>query len=230
MTNAREQILSGVRGALGRGALPATTRGALERRLRHPKPNVVPARGLLAKDQQIQLFIDEAERISATTARLTGWDKVPGAVSAYLQSNNLPAEVTVAPDPLLQDIPWDRAPLVAVHTGLQQAAADIRVSVTGVFAAVAETGTLMLLSGPDSPTVLNFLPDTHIACVPTSRIVGAYEEGLARLRAERGAGTMPRVVNLITGQSRTADIEQILLLGAHGPRWLHILLIDEPEE
>ncbi|MCP5364325.1 MAG: LUD domain-containing protein [Hyphomicrobiales bacterium] len=227
MTSARDQILAGVRGALGRGELSAAKRGALERRLRHPKPNVIPARGQLAKDQQIQLFIDEAERISATTARLASWDLVPGAVAAYLKANNLPAEVTVAPDPLLKDIPWDRAPLLAARLGLQ-AAADIRVSVTGVFAAIAETGTLMLLSGPDSPTSLNFLPDTHIACVPTSRVVGAYEDGFAWLRAERGVGTMPRVVNMITGQSRTADIEQILLLGAHGPRWLHILLIDEP--
>ena len=101
------------------------------------------------------------------------------------------------------------------------------MSFTGSFAGVAETGTLVLLSGPESPTTLNFLPDVHIALLFTDRVVGSYEDVWARLRARDGATVMPRVVNWITGPSRTADIEQTLLLGAHGPRRLHIILVDE---
>jgi L-lactate dehydrogenase complex protein LldG len=96
--------------------------------------------------------------------------------------------------------------------------------ITGAFAAIAETGTLMLISGAGTPTRNNFLPDTHIVVLRASEIVACYEDGWDRLRA---AGPMPRTVNFITGPSRTGDIEQRLVLGAHGPRRLHIVLIDD---
>jgi L-lactate dehydrogenase complex protein LldG len=91
----------------------------------------------------------------------------------------------------------------------------------------------MLMSGPESPTTLNFLPQLHIVVLPAARIVGCYEDAFARLRAARAGGSgggspegmMPRVVNWITGPSRTADIEQTLLLGVHGPRQLQILIL-----
>ncbi len=95
---------------------------------------------------------------------------------------------------------------------------------TPAFTAVAETGTLMLRSGPDHPTTLNFLPDTHIVVLRAGQIVGPYEDAWAKLRA---AGDMPRAVNFVSGPSRTADIEQTIQLGAHGPRRLHIVLIED---
>jgi len=98
------------------------------------------------------------------------------------------------------------------------------VSVTASFAAVAETGTLMLVSGPESPTRNNFLPETHVVVLRAGEIVGTYEEAWDRLRAARA---MPRVVNFITGPSRTGDIAQKLELGAHGPRRLHIVLVED---
>jgi L-lactate dehydrogenase complex protein LldG len=96
--------------------------------------------------------------------------------------------------------------------------------VTAAFAAIAETGTLMALSGPDSPTTLNFLPDNHVVILRASQVMGAYEDGWDKLRR---TGALPRVVNFITGPSRTGDIEQKILLGAHGPRRLHIILIED---
>ena len=105
-----------------------------------------------------------------------------------------------------------------------------QVGVTACFAAIAETGTLMLTSGPESPTRNNFLPDTHIVVLRGAQVVASYEDGWARLRAERttaGQSPMPRTVNFITGPSRTGDIEQRIELGAHGPRRLHIVLIDD---
>ena len=96
--------------------------------------------------------------------------------------------------------------------------------ITGAFVAIAETGTLMLISGADTPTRNNFLPDTHIVVLRASEVVASYEDGWDRLRA---AGAMPRTVNFITGPSRTGDIEQRMVLGAHGPRRLHIVLVDD---
>ena len=92
---------------------------------------------------------------------------------------------------------------------------------------ISETGTLALLSGADNPTTLNFLPENHIVVVQRSDIAAHYEEIWPRLRKRFGKGKMPRTVNLITGPSRSADIEQTLLLGAHGPVRLHIIVIED---
>jgi L-lactate dehydrogenase complex protein LldG len=93
---------------------------------------------------------------------------------------------------------------------------------------VAETGTLVLTSGRDNPTTLNFLPDVHIVVVDAADVAADFETVLARLRERFGTGIMPRTVNMITGPSRSADIEQTLLLGAHGPRKLHVVVVGSP--
>src|SRR5690606_24434733 len=111
-----------------------------------------------------------------------------------------------------------------VHNG--PAAEDDAVGLTTAYAGIAETGTIMLLSGPRTPTTLAFLPETSIIVLSTERIVRAYEDGFALLREEHG--TLPRSINFITGPSRSGDIEQTIQLGAHGPRRLCALLVDEP--
>ena len=99
------------------------------------------------------------------------------------------------------------------------------------YAGIAETGTLMLPSSPGRPTTLNILPETEIVVLRATRVVGAYEEAWDLLRAENRdpltGGPMPRNVMLVTGPSRSADIEQTLELGAHGPRRLHVVLVDD---
>ncbi len=224
MNDSRERVLGAIRGALDRKSQPGAAADTVRRRLEHPTPNVVPMRGQLELAERIDLFIEEAERVNTTTARLGQWSEVPSAIADYLKGMNLPASLRVAPDPLLQDIPWADEPLLEVSAG---AARDgDKVSVTSAFAGVAETGTLVLLSGSDSPTTLNFMPDAHIVVFPVDRMVGTYEEVWARIRSQFGNGVLPRAVNWITGPSRTGDIEQTLLLGAHGPRLLHVLLVD----
>jgi len=224
VSTSREHVLSGIRHALGRGPVSGTAAADLGHRLEHPARNVLPARGRLNKASRIKLFITEAEKVNATTERLKRRDDIPSSVAAYLKSANLPTVLRVATGPSMDDIPWSREPLLTVVTGAGEGS-DL-VSVTGAFGGVAETGTLVMLSGPDHPTTLNFLPDTHIAIVSADRIVGTYEEIWTRLRETLGHGMMPRAVNWITGPSRTADIEQTLLLGAHGPLRLHILIVD----
>jgi L-lactate dehydrogenase complex protein LldG len=120
----------------------------------------------------------------------------------------------------LNEIDWPQS-LTIEH---RPARREDRIAVTGAFAGIAETGTLVLLSSPGSPTTLNFLPDVHIAVLRREQIVTHIEDVWTRLRAQSKA--MPRTVNMITGPSRTADIEQTIQLGAHGPRSLHVILVE----
>jgi len=223
MSEGRKTVLASVARALGRDGPDAATRAELDRRLKEPRPNLIPARGTLPPVQRIQLFVDMAREASATVTVLPSAKAAPGAIAEYLRRENLPPAIRIAPDPALEDLPWGDWPLLSVSRG--RATGSEAVSLTHAFAGIAETGTLMLHSGPYAPTTLNFLPDTNIVLLDAGRIVGAYEEGWALLRRAM-SGAMPRTVNFITGPSRTADIEQTLQLGAHGPRRLHILLID----
>lgn len=222
MSGSRDHVLAAIRGALKRGPLAAHRTAELERRLAAHRAGVVPARGRPDRAARVERFVAEAQRVDATTARVWGLAEVPGVVAGWLAEGNLPTTLKVAPDPALEDIPWAEQPLLRVARG--PAGDSDSVSVTGALAGVAETGTLVLLSGPDSPTTLNFLPDTHIVVLPAARIVGAYEDAWKMLR---DGGDMPRAVNWITGPSRTADIEQTMQLGAHGPRRLHIVVVGE---
>jgi L-lactate dehydrogenase complex protein LldG len=222
MSGGRDDILGGIRKALKRGRLAPDVVDALRARLEDPRRNLIPARATALDDAaRIALFVAMAEEVQTTVARVAGLADVPGAVAAYLASENLPAEFVMAPDAALDAIPWDERPLLRRRRG--KAEPGDHVSVTPAFAGVAETGTLMLTSGPETPSTLNFLPDTHIVVLRADQVLPTYEEGWTRLR-ERGA--MPRTVNFITGPSRTGDIEQRIQLGAHGPRRLHIVLVD----
>ncbi len=189
----------------------------------------VPARGQVDRERRIALFVAEAERVQGSVVRVASPRDVPGAIAAYLAGHNIEPRLKMAPDPWLRSIPWKQQSSLSVTEGKGER--NDPVGVTGVFACVAETGTLVLASGADSPTSLAFVPPVHIAVAPVARLVGTYEEAWAKLR-ERATNEqgpfMPRAVNWITGPSRTADIEQTLLLGAHGPQRLLIVLVDEP--
>ncbi len=162
------------------------------------------------------------ERALALTTTLECVDSpaaVPPAIARYLQSNKLPLQAVCWPG--LAELGW---PAAGIAVEARDARGDDLVGITGAFCAIAETGTLMLLSGAQTPGAASLLPETHIAVLPASRIVRGMEDAWAFLRAEQGATTMPRAVNFISGPSRTADIEQTLVLGAHGPYRVHIVL------
>lgn len=229
MSAARDAILGGVRQALKRGPLAPDAAEALGERIGAHRRNLVPRRAVsLDRAARISLFVAMAEEVQTTVARVAAGAAVPEEVARYLASENLPAELVMAPDGDLDAIPWDERPLLRIRRG--RAEAGDSVSLTPCLAAIAETGTLMLVSGAETPTTLNFLPDTHIVLVPAEQVVAAYEDGwdLVRSRAaSQGApGAMPRTINFITGPSRTGDIEQRIQLGAHGPRRLHIILVE----
>ena len=228
----RDAILGSIRRSLGRGPLDETARAELDERLAKPgRPTSCPRGPTFRRTSRVALFTSMAESVFATVDRVSGPDAVPGAVTDYLAGQNLPPSLVMAPDPALDDYPWVDRPMLAIRRGAAEEAD--RVAVTGAVMGFAETGTLMMASGPDHPSTLNFLPETHVVVLPAERIKGAYEEGWAKLRAvgegATGAGFMPRTVNLVTGPSRTADIEQTITLGAHGPRRLHIVIVEGGE-
>ncbi len=222
----KQAILGAIRRSLGRD--PRDSYLAQARLAEHPR-GIVPERSRRDRAGQLALFQEQAEAVDATVVRLAALDEVPEAVADYLKRHNLPGDLRLAPDPELEGLPWaDKAPMLTVASG--RADPEDPTSLTGAFAGIAETGTLMLHSGPQGPTTLNFLPENHLVVLKASQVVGAYEEAWARVRAAYGPGALPRTVNFVTGPSRTGDIEQTIQLGAHGPRRLHILLIeDEPE-
>ncbi len=220
----RDAIFRRIRTALGRATPEGADAEALERRLAEHPANTIPCRALLPHDQQVALFAEMARAVNATVVEVDSLDDVPEAVAGYLAGENLPSRLTVAPDPLLDAVPWEKRPLLEITRG--KAEGSTEAGVTSAFAGVAETGTLMAASGPEHPTTLNFLPDSHIVVLPHDRVVGTYEDGWRKLRGDSRDGRfMPRVVNFITGPSRTGDIEQKIQLGAHGPRRLHIILV-----
>jgi L-lactate dehydrogenase complex protein LldG len=220
----RSAILGNIRRSLRRGELTGKSREVVQARLARPPRGPAVARADLPPRQRVDLFCQWAELNNATVARVDA-AQVPGEITAYLARSNLPARAAMAPSPLLDAYDWASQKMLSLRRG--RAAAGDQVSITGAFAGIAETGTLVMASGPDHPVTLNLLPETHIVVLRESDIVGGYEDVWARLRQRYGKNHMPRTVNTITGPSRTGDIEQTIELGAHGPRRMHILVVRE---
>ena len=225
MSSAKQQILGSLRRSLRRPEPGAEEKAALEARLKHPQRNLIPQRAQVPHAEQLDLMETMLKELSATVVRLDNEAAVPAAVADYLKGENLPPKVRMAPRNDLRCLPWEAQPLLEVEEGIAEA--EDATSVTGAFAGIAETGTVMMASGPEAPVTLNFLPENHVVVLRASQVVGSYEDAFQRLRAAVGQGRMPRAVNMITGPSRTGDIEQTILLGAHGPRRLHVLLVDD---
>jgi len=226
--SARDDILGSIRKSLGRGPLTGDPAAQLRQRLAQPARNLIPER-TAGKDTKALCaqFADKSREVACTIDEVDGLDAVPAVVRDYLSRENLPARIVQAPA-LADGLDWSGAPTLEVKTGTADGSEE--TSVTPVFAAVAETGTVMLTSDGTTPTGLNFLPENHVVIVRQSQVVGPLEDAWARFRAARATADrdgfdMPRTVNLVTGPSRTGDIEQKIQMGAHGPRRLHVILV-----
>ncbi|MGO8952674.1 MAG: LutC/YkgG family protein [Rhodomicrobium sp.] len=217
----REEVLGQVRAHLGvRGDEPGR-RGLVQSRLRNPKPNLIPERAQKPKSELIKLFQTMLEKSGAKVSRVRALKGLPEAIAAALRENNLPSRVRLGEDPIFDGL---RAEPGLLELLRGPAEASDTAGLSHAIAGAAETGTLFLVSGPDNPSTLNFLPETHAVVILASDIAGSYEEGWAKLRSIHGSGKMPRTVNLISGPSRTADIEQTIVMGAHGPKTLLVLI------
>jgi L-lactate dehydrogenase complex protein LldG len=217
----RDTVLASIRRSLGVTGREAPRLAAVADRLADHPRGVIPARG----QGGLAVFRQMVEAAAGTIEALPRAEDVPAAVANFIRRHNLPMTARRGDDPRLAAMPWERERTLEVTTGPSDG--QQLVSVSHAFGGVAETGTLILISGPDNPTTLNFLPDTHIVVIDAKDVAGDYETVLGRLRETFGAGRMPRAVNMITGPSRSADIEQILILGAHGPRRLHVMVVGD---
>jgi len=226
MTEARAEILSRIRTALGAERLDRARRSAVTRRLeRHPR-GTIPARAKLIGDERLALFKDMLGKQGADVSQVATPREAVGMIASYLGTCNLPPRLRMGADPVLAALPWREA--WDIERSLGTAQPGDRASLSRAMTAAAETGTLFLLSGRDNPISLSFLPEAHMVFIAASDIAGSYEEAWDRIRAVFGEGALPRSVNLISGPSRTADIEQTIVRGAHGPRRLYVLIVGEP--
>ncbi|MDR5820635.1 lactate utilization protein C [Caballeronia sp. LZ043] len=215
---ARRTILARIRSAQGRHGEPTDAERAaaqeyVERHPAGPRPPLPQTR-----EELVARFRLEAERLATTVAEVESLAETPAEAARYLHALNLPTEVVAWP--ALADLPFAEAGL---HVSLRKPADADLVGITGCFCATAETGSLVLLSSAETPASGALLPATHIAIVPASRIVAAHEDAFALIRAERGE--LPRAVNFVSGPSRTGDIEQTIVLGAHGPYRVHVIVV-----
>ena len=220
--SSRAAVFASIRRSLGVTGDEATRRFEVETRLKQAPPGIVPKRGQGDVPARLATFKAEAERAQASLTEVREWADAPAEIARFLRESNCPATLRMGDDPRLTDMPWSETTLEVLRGPSDGHDPN---AVSAAFAGIAETGTLALVSGPDNPTTLNFLPDNHIVLLPREAIEADYESVFAKLRTVYGKGEAPRTLNFITGPSRSADIEQTLLLGAHGPRRLHIVVV-----
>ncbi len=220
---ARKAVIDRIRTALGAASLDRTRRAAVTRRLElHPR-GTIPTRASASRDACVALLSEMLAAQGADVRLVATGREAVAAIASYLGTCNLPPRLRMGRDPVLAALPWREAWDIERAAG--PAEAGDRAALSRAVVAAAETGTLFLASGTDNPTTLNFLPEAHTILLAAADIVGSYEEAWDRLRSVYGEGHLPRTVNLISGPSRTADIEQTIVRGAHGPRHLLVLIL-----
>jgi L-lactate dehydrogenase complex protein LldG len=218
----REAVLGRVRRALGKAGPDDAARDAAQAYVAAHAHGPRPA----MSEDLVHRFLTRASDMASTVERIASVDEIPAAVARYLDALTLPPSLAMQRSrsgvcwPEFGGLDWSSQGL---SIEARPTAGDDRIGITGTFCAIAETGTLVVITSEPWPIATALLPDTHIAVVRADRIVSGMEEAFALIRAERP--TMPRAVNLISGPSRTGDIEQTIVLGAHGPYRVHILVI-----
>ncbi|MGD8643088.1 MAG: lactate utilization protein [Chromatiales bacterium] len=213
MSDGRREILERIaNGNRALGADVSDARARLRERPLGPQPQWGEA--------AVERFAGRLERAAATVGRIADRNALAAEVAAYLERQGIAPEIVLAPHPLLDGLDWPDG-----VTAERRALRDTDTTVLSVaFAGVAETGSLLMPSRPETPTGFNFLPDNFLCVIEAQRIVDHLEDAWTRIRDELGG--MPRSLNFVTGPSRTADVEQTIQLGAHGPRRLHAILLD----
>jgi L-lactate dehydrogenase complex protein LldG len=219
---ARDAILGRVRKALRKPGDDAGARADAERYVamhaRGPQPRVGP--DLIAQ------FVERAVHMESTVERIASRAEIPAAVARYLDALELPEAIAEQKShdgvcwPEFTDLDWNGAGL-SIET--RPTVGHDRLGITGCLCAIAETGTLVFIPGAQMPTATTLLPDTHVVVLRESDVVATMEQAFTRVRAAKSR--LPRAINFISGPSRTGDIEQTIVLGAHGPYRVHVLLL-----
>lgn len=212
--SAKANIMARLKRAMPEGERTA----AVEARLAgKTQSSPVPMQAQTGGEDRIAQFIAKAEKVDATVSRIANFDALPEALARELRQRNLPAAIRTGTEPEFER-DWGTVER-SIGVGRIEEPATLSKAVLGM----AETGTLLLASGPANPVTLTFLGETHFVTIRASDICSGFEDMWAAFRTK---GLDPRTVNLVTGPSRSADIGQTLQLGAHGPVALHIFVVD----
>jgi L-lactate dehydrogenase complex protein LldG len=225
--SSREQILEKIRGSLRKKRTVHTSdeerkQSVLTRIIQHPRGIIPEGTSLLEQDLLLH-FCKKVEASEASYKVVKSYAKAANEILNFLRQHNLPQSIRMGTDQRLKKLLWENEP-----PQLRFGPSDGQdlVCVSHAQGGVSETGTLVLTSGPENPTSLNFLPETHIILLRRKDLQNSYEDSWKALRRQYGDEKLPRTINMITGPSRSADIEQTLILGAHGPLRLHVIVID----
>ena len=177
----------------------------------------IPARARVAGAAAVEQFIAFSEEAGAPVHRVASPDEAAAIMARVLEEAGLERRVFAHPA-----LTWAAEEPVLAETFAPEVPAALMPALAGV----AETGTLLFASGPEAPVRAHLLPEVLFAWLEEEAIVGSYEAALKRTFGEalRDPSALPRSILFVTGPSRTADVEQTLVLGAHGPRAVHVFL------
>ena len=214
--SARENILARIRGQTGKAGMTsegeiAAVRSHIARHERGPLPSI-------AMQDPVQHFIKECARLNTTLAEAADAAEVPREVARYIAAGSLQPRCVGWPE--FSTLDWQAA---SIEFDNRAPTGDDLIGITGCYCAIGETGTLLLLGAPSTPKSTALLPETHICIVKKSRMVPTMEDAFALMRSE--IGEPPRATFFVSGPSRTADIEQTIVIGAHGPYRVHVILV-----
>lgn len=221
----RTAMLDRIRSGVSDGGTVPQRRAAVEARLKGIAPHLIPERAKKDAAGRKALFTEHLKSQSATVVEVASDAEIPTALAGYLRSTNLPMRVRMGADQRLAGLPWSKEPALTIESGPAKPADE--VGVTHASAGVAETGTLFMISGANNPVTVNFLPENHVVIIKARDIAGNYEAAFDAVRGLLGKGTMPRTLNLISGPSRTGDIGGRLVMGAHGPRRMCVIIVND---
>ena len=227
MTESRERILNKIKSNIRKkNDLTETDINILEGRIKGSEPNLIPKRGVIKKDALLETFINRAKEVASSVAVINSLSEIPTEVIDYLAKNNIASKIVVLPNEDIDFVEWNKHPtLEVVNKYADEKDETVLVS---SFSAIAETGTVVQLSGPKNPITSHFLPDNSIVLVKASRIISSSEDAFKLLRKEHK--NIPRTVSLISGPSRTGDIALNIEMGAHGPRKVHLIVWNDLEQ
>jgi L-lactate dehydrogenase complex protein LldG len=217
MTDSRQLIMESVRTALKTALLPGST----------PER---PTNTTLRPSGGIEDFIAEVESLSGQVIRVPSSAEAAQAVGRLFNERGWEGALAwewaeIGCDGLANIL--KEAGVSVVHNGLPADLSASPVGLTGAEAAIADTGTLVLRTGPGRSSLASLLPPTHVALLDASRVLPDMRGYFESLSESSGAAAHVRSVSnlvFISGPSRTADIEKTLTLGVHGPRELIVVV------
>ena len=218
----RAEIFAKVRAALS-PETDAERASAVVTRISNPPLENLPARARVTGENAIANFTAHLSAQGVTMVRVTAREAIPEAVAQILNSLHPQSPLVTGTDPWLQGLPWKSAPQLQLESW-QPGRVPV-IALSRAAAGIAETGTLVLASGPDNPATLNYLPESHIVVIEAESIGGSMEEAFSRVRGNANLNAMPRTLALVSGASRTADVGGKLVRGAHGPKNLAVIVV-----